>query len=958
MTQTPSKDTPQKATNPNFTLDGARVNSAPEGRRQVSESSLSPVLKHRTGIFRHFNNLSINRKTQLIPLLTFLALAGVVSVGAITLVGSLRNQLVNQARSQLAVAKTNYNQKFEEMERGLEKLAANPTIISALQARASNQTLDLSLQNQLREVLQRESRFGNLEYVTLVGLDLQIISDANQNRTGERFDPNNLVSQVLTAPLAIRSTEIASGSELTQESPSSDEVTQDALIRYVAVPIRSPDTGTSIGVLVAGDRVDRLSIVKNTVDAFADYGYSAIYQLEQSGDLSLVVSIEKQNPLEAQAFVPLDDRTLLTEAVATKGVVTKRMRLGERAYTVAAEPILNDAGDPVGAVVYGAPEETIQEIVKQSLRVQGGVAFAAIAVAVALSVLLGRAIANPIERLQTTAQKFSQGNYRVRAQSWTEDEIGQLGATFNVMADNIETNERQLLQETEQFRLLTDVTLSMSAADANRETIFERSLEQARILLQADRVVIYRFNPDWSGYISHEAVLPGWPQALNDQIKDPCIPQNLIEAYRNGRVVPTNNVFTTDYHPDHMQLLHRLKVQANLVVPILSQGKLFGILVAHHCASPHNWQEREIAFLKNLAGQLGVILDFAAILEQQKLSEEEQRSAKEKLQKRALELLKEVYPVSQGDLTVRAQVTEDEVGTIADFYNSTIESLRKLVTQVQTAAQQVAVTTNNNKQYILSLSDEATRQSEELKTALNRFEDMTQSIRAVSANAQEAEAFVQQAAQTVEQGDTAMNRTVEGFTVIRETVSETAQKVKNLGESSQRISQVVNLIGKFAAQTHLLALKASIEAARAGEGGQGFAAIADEVRSLAAQSAEATSDIDKLVSQIQVETDEVVAAMEAGTEQVAAGTELVEETRQSLNQITTVSTQINQLVEAIATAATEQAHTSDDVTKTMVDVAAIAQKTTTSATDVSTSFKELLRVAGELQEDVARFKVK
>jgi methyl-accepting chemotaxis protein PixJ len=192
---------------------------------------------------------------------------------------------------------------------------------------------------------------------------------------------------------------------------------------------------------------------------------------------------------------------------------------------------------------------------------------------------------------------------------------------------------------------------------------------------------------------------------------------------------------------------------------------------------------------------------------------------------------------------------------------------------------------------------------------------------------------------------------------IRETVAETSKKVKRLGESSQKISKVVNLIGRFAAQTNLLALKASIEAARAGEEGRGFAVLADEVRALARQSAEATAEIESLVKDIQTETKEVVAAMEAGTEQVVTGTRLVDETRYSLNQITAVSTQIGELVAAIASAAVAQSQASEAVTITMSDVAAIASKTSNEASVVSVSFKELLALAQELQASADQFKV-
>ncbi|XHX77367.1 MAG: methyl-accepting chemotaxis protein [Stenomitos frigidus ULC029] len=335
----------------------------------------------------------------------------------------------------------------------------------------------------------------------------------------------------------------------------------------------------------------------------------------------------------------------------------------------------------------------------------------------------------------------------------------------------------------------------------------------------------------------------------------------------------------------------------------------------------------------------------------------QQRQGKEALQKRAMELLIEVDPVSKGDLTTRAKVTEDEIGTIADSYNATVGSLRKIVTQVQAAAQQVAATAGSSEDSVQVLSSEALQQVKEITIALDRIQEMSLSIQAVAANAEQAEATVQQAAKTVEEGDAAMNRTVDGIMAIRETVAETSKKVKRLGESSQKISKVVNLIGSFAAQTNLLALNASIEAARAGEEGRGFAVVADEVRSLARQSAAATAEIEKLVADIQTETNDVVAAMEAGTEQVVTGTKLVDETRQSLNKITAASAQISALVDAIAQATVTQSQASEAVSQTMNDVAASANKTSTGAAEVSTSFKDLLAVAQALQANVGQFKV-
>jgi methyl-accepting chemotaxis protein PixJ len=511
-------------------------------------------------------------------------------------------------------------------------------------------------------------------------------------------------------------------------------------------------------------------------------------------------------------------------------------------------------------------------------------------------------------------------------------------------------------ESTKQAQILKELTIKLSSA-LNGEEVFTIIVNEIRQALKADRVIVYRFDETWAGTVIAESVAEEFPKALGATIADPCFADNYVEKYRSGRIQATRDIFDAGLTPCHLGQLKPFEVKANLVAPINYEGNLLGLLIAHQCSGPRNWHQNEIDLFGQLTVQVGLALERSDLLAKQLLGEVEQRQIREKMQQRALELLMEVDPVNRGDLTIRAKVTEDEIGTIADSYNATIENLRRIVTQVQQAAAQFTNTTGTNEAAVRQLSNEATKQAEDVAGALERLQAMNQSIQEVAENAAQAESAVQQATKTVDQGEDAMNRTVDGILAIRETVAATAKQVKRLGESSQKISKVVNLISSFADQTNLLALNAAIEAAHAGEEGRGFAVVADEVRSLARQSAEATAEISELVASIQSETNEVVNAMEAGTEQVVAGTRLVDETRRSLNQITAASAQISELVEAITAAAVEQSQTSQSVTQTMAQVAAIADKTSSEASNVATTFKDLLAVAQSLQDTVRQFKV-
>ena len=336
---------------------------------------------------------------------------------------------------------------------------------------------------------------------------------------------------------------------------------------------------------------------------------------------------------------------------------------------------------------------------------------------------------------------------------------------------------------------------------------------------------------------------------------------------------------------------------------------------------------------------------------------EEQTQKNQTIQLKLLDLLQDVEGASGGDLTVRAQINDSEIGIVADFFNSIIENLRDIVTQVKQAANQVNNSVGDNRGAIADLTEEAQHQAEQIAQTLNSVEQMAQSIQQIAQKARNAAKVAHIASNKAEDGGASMERTVESILQLQETIGKTADKAKELGDASQKISRVISLINQIAMQTNLLAINASIEAARAGEEGRGFAVVAEEVGGLATQSAEATKEVEKIISTIQKEIAEVVEAMEMGNERVLEGTRLVEDTKNSLEQILGVSRHIDSLVESISQTTVSQAQTSQAVTQLMGQIAQISEKTSSTSQEVSLSLETTVAIARQLQSSVDTFKV-
>ena len=154
-----------------------------------------------------------------------------------------------------------------------------------------------------------------------------------------------------------------------------------------------------------------------------------------------------------------------------------------------------------------------------------------------------------------------------------------------------------------------DRVLKRISNESGQENILNRAVEEMRHLLECDRVVVYSLNEDEYGVVIAESVAANWSPALGKMIDDPCIASNYINEYRYGRVRVINDLYGGNVSPCYLEQLEGLDVKANLVVPIVSEGELFGLLIAHQCSTPRNWQEQEINWMSEIASQVGLFLE-------------------------------------------------------------------------------------------------------------------------------------------------------------------------------------------------------------------------------------------------------------------------------------------------------------------------------------------------------------
>jgi methyl-accepting chemotaxis protein len=439
---------------------------------------------------------------------------------------------------------------------------------------------------------------------------------------------------------------------------------------------------------------------------------------------------------------------------------------------------------------------------------------------------------------------------------------------------------------------------------------------------------------------------------------------NALLASSSERQLASEQTFAESLKTNNMFLYASLAV---IVIGVVLAG-VIGYLIYRSIVDPiarisdtvHGVAEGDYGVRTGLTGsdefaRLGMALD--ELLQDKVTTLVDAEEENERLNQSVLRLLEAVARLSERDLTVTVPVSADVTGPVADAINQMAEETGRVLMRVSRIASQVGAScaTVNKKAEIVNATAQAQqieveRTASELAGASNALVNIAKVARACNDSAQLT-------TETTRSAMTTVNGTLESMNEIREAIQETGKRIKRLGERSQEITAVVDIINTIAERTHVLALNAGMQAAAAGEAGRGFAVVADEVQRLAESSREATAQIASLVKNIQVDTNDTIVTMDRTISQVVAGSRMAESAGQQMvaSQKTTAS--LVRSVGEIAASSEQQARISNELRQRASSMLLRTQETSKELVEQLTQTKNLVQYARMLVQSVRVFKL-
>jgi len=422
------------------------------------------------------------------------------------------------------------------------------------------------------------------------------------------------------------------------------------------------------------------------------------------------------------------------------------------------------------------------------------------------------------------------------------------------------------------------------------------------------------------------------------------IPHQYAEMYADVAVSVEKSV--DDYEPGgwHPEDL--------LIVPLFSprQKKLLGVLSLDDPEDGRIPTVESMEMVELFANQAAIAIDSARIFQER----EAERVALEE----AIVLLRhDLEQVQRGDLRVRVQPSHEKLQPVVEAMNIMIKEISEILGSVQMVTRAVDEHAQDVQRSSEVLVRDTAQQERQVEHISHVVDEMAGTMKSVSERAEKVSLVARDASDVTTEGQNKVVRAAEGMRQVRETTMQSARIMKRLGESGQEINDTVVEITDLTTRMNLLALNAAIEAVRAGEQGQGFAAIAQEIRTLAAHSAEATRKVAARLRAIQNETAAVSQSVEQNIQQVVIQTELVTQTGVALEAISIVTEQMADLVQNICTAAESQSQSSRLVVHAVDEISRMTGEIAGQSGKLNQSLAHLVELTNSLRSRMSVFRV-
>lgn len=331
---------------------------------------------------------------------------------------------------------------------------------------------------------------------------------------------------------------------------------------------------------------------------------------------------------------------------------------------------------------------------------------------------------------------------------------------------------------------------------------------------------------------------------------------------------------------------------------------------------------------------------------------------KEYLAKSVETLLGHISRVADGDFTVRVpEQSNDDIGKLAHALNQTIENVEAMLARVAESADRTVYAASEISSATEGLTSSSQKQSSQAGHVASAVEEMSATIEQTTQQTSLAAHEASLANDDAQQGNTAMQSMIENARSISNVVIQSADKISALGNSSEQIGEIIQVIDEIADQTNLLALNAAIEAARAGDAGRGFAVVADEVRKLAERTQKATKQISTTIQIIQRDTTDAVGAMQAGTRLVQDGEKALTQTSEAFLTILKRTERVSHVMSQLASASEEQASTSNAMAHSVSVITGSIEESTHDVGNIVQSALGLQAQAEELRALIGQFTI-